>query len=144
LAEKLTNTQVLACGCYHTKVYRIDNKQFQDIVSRAIDNIPQKYAKHIKNLAFVVEDEPSPEQRQRLKLGNHQTLFGLYEGVPLTRRVSNYNLVLPDKITIFKLPIEFSSNSEAELVGQVNNTVWHEVAHYYGLGHARIHELENK
>lgn len=125
-------------------MYKIDDQQFQKIVSQAIDNIPPKYAEHIKNLAFVVEDEPSPEQRQRLKLSDHQTLFGLYEGVPLTRRVSNYNLVLPDKITIFKLPIEFSANNKEELIEQVSNTVWHEVAHYYGLGHGRIHELENK
>ena len=125
-------------------MYKVDEKQFQKIVAKAIDNIPPKYADHIKNLAFVIEDEPSQLQRQRLKLGDHQTLFGLYEGVPLTGRASNYNLVLPDKITIFKLPIEFSSSSLEAVVEQVNKTVWHEVAHYYGLGHGRIHELENK
>src|SRR5436853_7338679 len=113
-------------------MYRFDAKTFQSIVSDAIDHIPKHYAEHIKNLAFVVEDEPSLVQRQKLKLNNHQTLFGLYEGVPLTKRASNYNLVLPDKITVFKRPIELLSNNHNELVEQVNKTIWHEVAHYYG------------
>lgn len=125
-------------------MHQLDAKQFEKIVADAIDNIPPKYADHIKNLAFVVEDEPTPEQRIKLNLHAHQTLFGLYEGVPLTRRSGNYNLVLPDKITIFKKPIEMSANSLDDVVNQVNNTVWHEVAHYYGLGHGRIHELEDK
>jgi predicted Zn-dependent protease with MMP-like domain len=125
-------------------VFHLDDKQFEQIVASAIDNIPPKYAEHIKNLAFVVEDEPTPEQRTKLKLRPYQTLFGLYEGVPLTSRSGNYNLVLPDKITIFKNPIEHTSNNLEEVIKQVNNTVWHEVAHYYGLGHGRIDELENK
>ncbi len=125
-------------------MYTLDADQFEQIVATAIDNIPPKYAQHIKNLAFVIESEPSLEQRQRLKLGDHQTLFGLYEGIPLTSRSGSYNLVLPDKITIFKRPIELSAQSLVEVVERVNNTVWHEVAHYYGLDHNRINELEDK
>ncbi len=124
-------------------MYTVDDKAFEKIVAGAIDAIPTKYAKHIKNLAFVVEDEPSPGQRQKLQLRDHQTLFGLYEGVPLTGRSSNYNMVLPDKITVFKRPIEWSANNHDELVQKVKDTIWHEVAHYYGLGHGRIHELED-
>lgn len=129
---------------YDTRVYTVDDKTFEAIVGRAIDGIPTKYAQHIKNLAFVVEDEPSTAQRQKLKLRDHQTLFGLYEGVPLTQRSGNYNLVLPDKITVFKRPIEWSANSQDELVQKIKDTIWHEVAHYYGLGHGRIHELEDR
>lgn len=125
-------------------MYAVTEDEFRKIVADAIDNIPKKYATHIKNLAFVVEDEPNPIQRQKLKLGPYQTLYGLYEGVPMTGRSSSYNLVLPDKITIFKKPIEFSATNHKELVEQVNHTLWHEVAHYYGLGHGRIHELDNK
>ena len=123
-------------------MFQVDNKTFEKIVADAIDAIPEKYAKNIKNLAFVVEDEPNPEQRQRLKLHQDQSLYGLYEGIPLTKRASNYNLVLPDKITIFKKPVEFASNTFEELTESVKHTVWHEVAHYYGLDHGRIHELE--
>lgn len=115
---------------------------FEKIVANAMDNIPDKYYQHIENVVFVVEDKPSDEQRQKLKLRCDQSLFGLYEGVPLTKRGSGYNLVLPDKITIFKLPIEMSSIDHESLVAQVNKTVWHEVAHYFGLNHDQIHKLE--
>ena len=124
-------------------MFIVSQAEFEKIVAKAIDDIPPKYAKHIKNLAFVVEDEPSQAQRQKLHLQNHQTLFGLYEGVPLTSR-GNYNLALPDKITIFKRPMEFATNSLEELTEQVRHTLWHEVAHYYGLDHGRINELDNK
>lgn len=123
---------------------RITDKEFEAIVAAAIDNIPEKYAKNLHNVAFVTEDIPSPEQRRKLELHDNQTLFGLYEGVPLTKRGAGYNLVLPDKITLFKVPIEMSSNSQAELIDQVNKTVWHEVAHYFGLDHEQIHRLEQQ
>ena len=122
----------------------ITGQDFELIVSKAIDRIPKLYYEKLSNVAFVVEDEPSPSQRQQLKLHCTQTLFGLYEGIPLTRRGSGYNLVLPDKITIFRIPILFHCNTREEVANQVNKTVWHEVAHYYGLDHDKIHELEQK
>lgn len=122
----------------------IDSEQFENIVTAAIDDIPAQYATHIKNLAFVVEESPSDVQRQRLQLHPGESLYGLYEGIPLTKRGSNYNLVLPDKITIFKQPIERSSSNLDEVKEKVRHTVWHEVAHYYGLDHFQIDELEAK
>lgn len=122
----------------------LSDQQFENLVSQAIDNIPQKYYKHIDNLAFVVEAEPSAQQRNELKLHCHQTLFGLYQGVPLNRRSANYSLVIPDKITIFKKPILVLANDIESARKIVNNTVWHEVAHYFGLDHQRIHQLENQ
>ena len=124
-------------------MFHVNDEEFEQIVKQAIDNIPEKYAKNIKNLAFVVETDPNDEQRQRLKLHQGTTLYGLYEGVPLTNRGAGYNLVLPDKITIFKNPLELSSQGLKDLTDKVRHTVWHEVAHYYGLDHNRIHELEN-
>lgn len=121
----------------------ISQSDFEAIVSQAIDSIPDKYFEHIANVAFVTADEPSPEQRKKLHLRAGQSLYGLYEGIPITRRSSGYNMVLPDKITIFKRPIELSSTNLEELIKQVKKTVWHEVAHYYGLDHLQIHELEN-
>lgn len=124
-------------------MFSVSQSDFEKIVANAIDNIPPNYGERIKNLAFIVEDDPSPEQRQKLHLHDNQTLFGLYEGVPLTSR-NSYNLALPDKITLFKNPIEMSVHNHQGLVEKVEQTLWHEVAHYYGLGHGRIHELENK
>ncbi len=118
-------------------------EQFEAIVSEAIDAIPEKYYQHIENVVFMVEDQPSPEQRKKLQLHGGQTLFGLYEGIPITKRSSGYNMVLPDKITIFKLPCEWACETLEELRKQVHQTVWHEVAHYYGLDHLQIHELES-
>lgn len=122
----------------------ISDEEFEQIVRIAVDDIPEKYGRKIENLAFVVEDEPNQEQRRRLKLHPGSALFGLYEGIPLTERGANYNLVLPDKITIFKKSIQTVCQTLEHLEILVRQTVWHEVAHYYGLDHKRINEIENK
>ncbi|MBI2007735.1 metallopeptidase family protein [Candidatus Saccharibacteria bacterium] len=121
----------------------VNDEGFEEIVADGIDAIPSLYQKYLKNVAFIVEDEPTPEQLERLKLFQGELLFGLYEGVPLPQRQGTTK-ILPDKITIFKNPaLRFSSSLE-ELREHVRHTIWHEVAHYYGLDHKRIHELENK
>jgi len=122
---------------------QISEKEFQNLDSAAIDAIPPLYQKHLQNVAFLVEQEPTPAQRTKLNLYPNETLFGLYEGVPLPQRGGTTKL-LPDKITIFKNPALQVSNSLAELNEHLRHTVWHEVAHYYGLDHNRIHELEQK
>ena len=130
--------------CYDVVVVYTSHEEFEQIVADAIDSIPKKYAERLHNIAFVTEDIPTPEQRRKLQLHDGQTLFGLYEGIPLTKRGAGYNLVLPDKITIFKLPMEAKSLTLNELKEEVHHTVWHEVAHYFGLDHDRIHKLEDK
>lgn len=122
----------------------VSEEEFEVIISEALDRIPEKYAQRLDNVLITWEEVPSEEQRQRLRLHCNQTLFGLYEGVPLTKRGAGYNLVLPDKITIFKHPIEQATATLSELKEQVGRTVWHEVAHYFGLDHDRIHSLERK
>jgi len=76
-----------------------------------------------------------------LGLGPGQTLFGLYEGVPLTERSSHYGMVLPDKITIFRQPIEAYCRSEEEIRQMVRRTVLHELAHHFGIPDQRLREL---
>lgn len=122
----------------------ITDEQFEALINESMDELPQEYIKRLNNVAVTYDDEPSPEQREKLKLSCHQSLYGLYEGIPLTRRNGNYSMVLPDKITIFKLPMLHTSTSMAELKQQVKHTLWHEIAHYYGLDHDRIHALEKK
>lgn len=123
-------------------MHRISETEFEKLVGQAIDALPDKYLSRIQNLVFVAENNPSPEQRQRLHLHNGQTLYGLYEGIPLTQRGNNYSMVLPDKITIFKEPLEYSSSNLSDLTEQVRHTVWHEVAHYFGLDHDQIYRLD--
>lgn len=122
----------------------VSDQVFESIVAEAMDAIPEEYARHMNNVGIVWENEPTPLQREKLRLRGDQTLLGLYEGIPLTKRNSNYNLVLPDKITIFKWPLEAVSQSLSDLKKQVRHTLWHEVAHHYGLDHDRIDGLETK
>jgi len=121
---------------------QIDDTQFETIVGAALDELPQKYTSNMQNVAIVYADEPTPAQRIELKLRCDQSLYGLYQGVPLTKRGSGYNLVLPDKITIFKNPLVASSHDLPDLKAKVKHTLWHEIAHHFGLGHDRIHMLE--
>jgi len=120
----------------------MSDAEFDAIISEAMDTLPQKYIARLKNVLITYEDEPSPQQREKLKLACNQTLFGLYEGIPLPQRGNGYNLVVPDRITIFKRPIMYASASLQDFKEQVRHTLWHEIAHYYGLDHKRIHELE--
>ncbi len=122
----------------------ISDEQFEQLINQSMDELPQQYISNLKNVAVTFESDPSQEQRQKQKLRPDQTLFGLYEGIPLTKRGSNYSMVLPDKITIFKGPITRGSHDIASLKQQVKHTLWHEIAHHYGLDHDRIQELENK
>ncbi len=123
---------------------KISNEEFEEIIGKAIDDLPELYAKKMNNVAVVWEDQPTENQREKLRLRGNQTLFGLYEGIPLTSRGSNYNLVLPDKITIFKDPICDYAQSLEQLENQVGHTLWHEVAHHFGLNHDRIDELDQR
>lgn len=119
----------------------VSSEEFEKIVGDGIDAIPKLYQKHLNNVAFLVEDFPTPAQQRQLGLQCNQLLFGLYEGVPLPARSGGTKL-LPDKITIFKRPLQIVSKNLDDLRERVRHTIWHEVAHYYGLGHKRIHELD--
>jgi len=123
-------------------MFQVSQQQFEDLIAEALDALPERYQKKLNNVVIVAEDVPSEEQRQKLNLHPGSSLFGLYEGIPLTRRGNNYSGVLPDKITIFKNPTEASVHDETSLKEQIRHTVWHEVAHYYGLDHIDIHARE--
>jgi predicted Zn-dependent protease with MMP-like domain len=120
----------------------LTDQQFDALITRAMDELPQEYIKGLKNVVIVMADEPTDEQRQKMKLGMHSLLLGLYEGVPLTQRGNGWSGMLPDKITMFKNQILAVSYDEASLFEQTKRTLWHEIAHYYGLDHDRIDELE--
>lgn len=122
----------------------VGDEDFARLIEQAIDALPEEYIQRLDNVAIVYADEPTPEQRRKLKLGCGQSLYGLYEGIPRISRGAGYNFVLPDKITIFKNPMIKDAPDIESLKKQVLRTVWHEIAHHYGLGHDRIHELEKK
>ena len=124
--------------------YQISTKEFEEIVKNAIEQIPALYKDNLNSVGFFVEDMPTKQQINKLKLRPCDNLFGLFEGVPKTENHGGYALTLPSKVTIFKKAHEDNSNNLTRLEKQVYNTVWHEVAHYYGLDHQRIAELERK
>ena len=121
----------------------MDIIEFEKLVSEGITKIPQKFLKKLENVAIVIEDEPTPEQIKKLNLRKDFSLFGLYEGVPQTKRGAYYS-ALPDKITIFKKPIEQFAGSSEQIKETVKNTVWHEIAHHFGSGEEEIREIEKR
>jgi predicted Zn-dependent protease with MMP-like domain len=120
------------------------DEDFDRMITKAMDELPQKYIKGLNNVAIVYADEPDENQRKKAKLQPNGILLGLYEGIPLTQRGSGYTFVLPDKITLFKNSLLMVTNSYETLFEQVKRTLWHEIAHFYGLNHDRIHELQDK
>lgn len=121
---------------------QINDKDFSKLIAEVMDELPEEYIKGLKNVLITYEDQPTPEQLRKQNIGEGQTLLGLYEGIPLTKRNAGYQFVLPDKITLFKLPLLAGATDFDILRRQVKHTLWHEVAHYYGLDHERIHEIE--
>ncbi|HUS26390.1 MAG TPA: metallopeptidase family protein [Nevskiaceae bacterium] len=121
----------------------LTDEQFADLIDQSIAELPAEHMRAAENIAIVYADEPTPEQREQLRLRHDETLFGLYEGVPLARRqgVTSYG---PDKITIFKGPITLHAQDFSSLKAQIKRTVWHELAHYFGLDHPAIRKLEEK
>lgn len=122
----------------------VTDEQFAHLIGRAMDEMPPQYMRGLNNIVVTYEDTPSPEQALKLKLRGDQLLLGLYEGVPMTQRGAGYNLVLPDKITLFKYPIMAVTHDEDSFYRQIKHTLWHEIAHFYGLDHDRIHEIERR
>ncbi len=120
----------------------MDIHEFENIVHKAIKHIPEIYQEKLKNVVFRVEDQPTPSQRKKLGLRDCDALFGLYEGVPLTQRSGATYSVLPDVITIFYSPMATMFSDLVSLKKQVYETVWHEVAHFYGLNHSDIHKAK--
>lgn len=120
----------------------LTDQEFDHLISKAMDELPQEYIKGLDNVAIVYADNPDEHQLAKSHLHKGGLLLGLYEGIPLTKRGAGYTFVLPDKITLFKYPILAVVRTAAELFEQIKRTLWHEIAHYYGLDHDRIHELE--
>ena len=119
----------------------VSDEEFQALIDQALGTLPKEHVDRIQNVAILYEYDPTPEQREKLRLRNDQTLFGLYEGVPLSQRQGATRL-FPDKITLFKNPLCWSVDSLPALTEQIRHTLWHEIAHYYGLDHAQIRDLE--
>ena len=116
---------------YHRAVVTVTPERFEELVGDALAGLPAKFADAMENVAIIVEDH-----------AEGRNLFGLYEGVPLTRRGPlSYGGAMPDRITLYQDTISRYSHDEKELIAQIRKTVIHEVAHHFGIGDARLEEL---
>ena len=120
----------------------MDKERFTALVEDALRAIPRRFQEAMKNVAVVVEDEPSQELLDDLDMEPDDTLFGLYHGTPLTQRDSNYGNTLPDRISIYQLPIEDACEDEEDIRQCVAETVIHEFGHYFGLSEEEIEAIE--
>ena len=118
--------------------------EFDELVSAAYARIPARFRKRMKNIALVVESEPSSQQLARGGVPRGNTLLGLYEGRPLTTRSVFEPFAMPDRITIFQGPHERMAQSPEHLAKLVNDTVWHEVSYYFGMNELQVRTAERR
>ncbi|TAK18362.1 MAG: metallopeptidase family protein [Acidobacteria bacterium] len=121
--------------------------EFDRLVEEALGTIPQRFRDALKNVAIVVEDEPTDEQLASVddeEFGDEDTLLGLYEGTPITERRWDDGNRLPDKVTLFQGPIEDASEDEDDVVIAIGETLIHEIGHYFGLSEEEIQAIEEE
>lgn len=131
----------------------MDSNLFEKIAEEEFARIPERFMKRLHNVALLIEDEPSEEVRRLENLGPGETLLGLYRGIPATLRGDFYSGVLPDTITLYRLPLleEAEAILEDRRPGEYANavrlaireTLWHEIGHYFGMSEAEIHGRED-
>ena len=117
---------------------------FEQLVAEALTLIPRRFRREMKNLALIVESEPSPELLEEMEIEPPDSLYGLYQGTPLPERSSNTAFAMPDRITLFQRPIEEDCEDEDEIRAVIGETLIHEVGHYFGLSEEEIEEIEEK
>ena len=116
----------------------VDQSRFEELVSQALDTIPEELSRHIENVAVVVQDRPTAIQKR----DHPGMLLGLYEGISLIRRSPmSYNAVMPDRITIFRIAHLKIAENEDQLRNRIAVTVVHEIGHHFGISDDRLAEL---
>lgn len=118
--------------------------RFQILVDEAVASLPERFRDAMTNIAIVVEDDPSPAQLAEVEVEEPDTIYGLYEGIPLTERQWAHGNVLPDKITLFRNPILEDSLDDDDVVVGIGETLIHEVGHYFGLSEEEIMAIEEQ
>ena len=118
--------------------------EFERLVAEAVDLIPRRFRREMKNLALVVEDAPSADLLEEMEIEPPDSLYGLYHGTPLPERTWGYGNNLPDGITIYHQPIEEDCDDEDEMRKMIGETLIHEVGHYFGMSEEQIEEIEER
>lgn len=121
---------------------KLTRREFEGLVERAVKGLPRRFRRKLDNVAIVVEDWADDATLEEMEIEPPDTLYGLYRGTDLTRRDSSYGAVLPDVITIYQGPVQEDCDTVAEMEALVQDTVVHEIGHYFGLDDDRLEELE--
>jgi predicted Zn-dependent protease with MMP-like domain len=119
-------------------------QRFEALVDDALGTIPRRFRDHLRNIAVIVEDRPSPELLREMDMDASDTLLGLYQGVPLTERPWGYGNALPDRITLFQEPIESECDNDEDIVVTIGETLIHEVGHFFGMSEEEIMDIEER
>jgi predicted Zn-dependent protease with MMP-like domain len=119
-------------------------ERFEKLVVEAMALIPKRFRLEMKNIAVVVEDEPSAELLDEMEIEPPDSLYGLYQGTPLPERTWGYGNTLPDRVTLFQKPIEEDGEDEDDVRAVIGETLIHEVGHYFGLSEEEIEEIEER
>jgi predicted Zn-dependent protease with MMP-like domain len=122
----------------------VRSSTFDELVEQAFRRIPLRFRKRMQNVAIVIEPEPTREQLASLGIPHGSTLLGLYQGRPLTLRSSFEGFSMPDRITLFQGPIERAARSQADVPRVITDTLWHEIAHYFGMDERQVRMAESR
>ena len=123
---------------------KVTEEEFEELITEAISSLPEKFKEKMENIVVVVESLPSQELLKEMKIKSPYGLLGLYRGVPYPRRGIWYRNVMPDKIIIFKKPIEVRCRNKEDIKESVRRVVIHEIGHYFGLGEADLRKIERE
>jgi predicted Zn-dependent protease with MMP-like domain len=121
----------------------VERAEFERLVVEALSDIPEKFRDAMRNIAIIVEDEPSPALLDDMELEPPDTLFGLYQGTPLTERDAGFGNHLPDQILLFQGPHEREAEDHEDLIVSIAETLIHEIGHYFGMSEEQIQEVED-
>jgi predicted Zn-dependent protease with MMP-like domain len=119
----------------------MNSDDFRQAVEAAVAGMPVEIRRQVHNVAIVVEDWPDEETLELAGVDDRTELLGFYYGIPLTQRTSHYGMVLPDKISLFREPIQLVCATDAEVVEAIRHTLYHELAHYFGISDERLDEM---
>ena len=123
---------------------KVTEEEFEELVTEAISSLPKKFKEKMENIVVVIESLPSQELLREMRIKSPYGLLGLYRGVPYPRRGIWYRNVMPDKIIIFKKPIEVRCRNKEDIKESVRRVVVHEIGHYFGLGEADLRKIERE
>ena len=131
----------MRCKVFYAIIGAVKREAFERLVAEALDNLPEDIQHALDNVDVVIEDWADGGTLRRAGLRHPTQLLGFYHGVPRTKRGRGYNLVLPDKISIYRRPIEMRARTDDEVRRIVQRVVRHEIAHHFGIDDARLRDI---